>query len=183
MKAKLRGNPDIDPSDTSEQDLEGLDDPKQSALLAKKFDYGREKLNQRIIGVFQQKVGKMVDAAAKDPESDAGEMVRILVLNKLLGMHKAIGQEPVGDLLKEERARADLMLKNKKLKRELRATKDQVRDTQKAIEEARRKNKPLTDSEIYNRIATAVGLRAPKQPAAATPESKSEGESQDRSEK
>ena len=68
------------------------------------FEYVDE-LHARIVPVLKDRVSKMVDEAVQDPDSEANQLVRILLLNQVANMHPSKYQDDPKLTVTEERHR------------------------------------------------------------------------------
>jgi hypothetical protein len=124
---------------------------------------------------LRQRSDALYEEARAHPGSDADHILRTLVLTGMSRMEteldqtrSAVAQERQHH---ERRARATPVSRARRGKgspqsrRQVQETTrrlQQVIDTLESARKAKASGKSLTDSEIYNRIATVVGLRAPK---------------------
>jgi paraquat-inducible protein B len=149
-------------------------------------------LRLRILAEFKKKVEKMFEEAVEDPNSDANELVHILLLEQLTNMpagpsgtelktilgqqqkrqsakeHWKLAVEKEKDARKLNRKRRKLLEEQVKAMRlKIKSVRRKMREAQQTAKEAiaaQQEGHPMDALEVYNRIAEIVGLRSPLKP-------------------
>jgi lipase chaperone LimK len=151
-----------------------------------------DELHGQIVGALKQKVQRMFEEASKNPDSEASEMVHILLLNQLTSIETQPSEKELKAFFGEEHRRQQFKVqlelaksrlaqakkmgeeRLKMMKQKLRIEQQKARDLhQKSIEAgqlakaakaAAERGQPMDSMEVYNRIAEIVGLHAPLKP-------------------
>lgn len=151
-----------------------------------------DRLHAGIIAALKDKVWKMFKEASEDENSDANQMVHLLLLNQLTKMRANPSDKEFKTLISQEQRRhtdrerwrssmdkerharkmdlARLKVMEEKLKLaqyRYRDARKQVKDAQQVAKQAKtaaEQGHPMDALEVYNRIADIVGLRSPLKP-------------------
>ncbi|HEV2380322.1 MAG TPA: hypothetical protein VG206_11070 [Terriglobia bacterium] len=138
-------------------------------------------LHGKITTRLKEIVARIFDDARQDPEGEANQMVRAMLLNQVANMQPKSYQGNPGMLLAEERRRGAeherqaeldthnfriLTLRAKDLEHKVREKEQQIAKTQRELEraqEALEHGQPIDARAVYRRISEIVGLRAPSE--------------------
>lgn len=142
-------------------------------------------LHGKISTRLKEIVGRIYDDARQDPEGEANQMVRAMLLNQVANMQPKSYQGNPGMLLAEERRRGVeherqaeldthnfriLTLRAKDLQHKVKEKEQQIAKAQRELERAQdalEHGQPMDPRAVYRRISEIVGLRAPTDAAAA----------------
>ncbi|HEV3278287.1 MAG TPA: hypothetical protein VG860_15825 [Terriglobia bacterium] len=163
-------------------------------------------LQTRILSALKDKVRQMFEEAAEDPNSQASEMVHLLLLNQLTNMESQLSEKELRAVFGEEHRQQSFKVRLglsttrqahmkkmgeerlKLLRQKLKIEKQKAGDAHNKVLEAERLAKeakaaadggqPMDSMAIYNRIAEIVGLRTPMQPIGPQSEPKAVNDSE-----
>lgn len=164
-----------DPAGNSAEDGEEMELPDGYSYTAD------DSLHGKISGRLKEIVARIFDDARQDPEGEANQMVRAMLLNQLANMQPDSYQGNPGMLLAEERRRGFeherqaeldthnfriLKLRAQDLQQKVKEREQQIAKTQRELEraqEALEHGQPMDARAVYRRISEIVGLRAPSE--------------------
>ena len=149
-------------------------DDRQSSIVN-----SEDSLHGQITAHIKGIVGELFEEARQNPNSDANQMVRLMLLNQVANLQADSGQDHPASVLAEERRRGiehdrqveldryklSLMGKREELMveqiRQIKQKLDSVKKEAKKAEDALAQGQPLDPRAVYRRISEIVGLRAP----------------------
>ncbi len=141
---------------------------KLAARRAKDEPIG-DPIRADIISGIRNKITKLVNAARRDPSSDASQLVEALLLHQMTTME--FREAEVRQVLEEQRKRRELEKKyqseHRKVlvkEKELLLKREQLNAARKAVKEAQtaeKQGRPFDTREVVERISAAIGLTGP----------------------
>ena len=164
-----------DPARSSAESGEDLELPHGDS------DTSDDPLHGKISTRLKEIVGRIFDDARQDPEGEANQMVRAMLLNQVANMQPKSYQGNPGMLLAEERRRGAeherqaeldthnfriLTLRAKDLQHKVKEKDQQIAKAQRELERAQdalEHGQPIDPRAVYRRISEIVGLRAPSE--------------------
>ena len=134
-----RGKPNVEP--------EGVGTPEQPEMpeLPENAKYFEEdELHGKVVVTLKEKANKMFEEAAEDRNSQANQLVRILLLNQLANMHPARYQKDPRLVVTEERHRGFEAEKKAEIdKHKVALLKQRVKKLEEEIEAAKLRSQQL----------------------------------------
>ena len=167
--------------------MDGLDDGSEVELPEGYSYTSEDALHLKITNRLKQIVGDIIDKARENPESEANEMVRAMLLNQLANAQPESYQGHAPQMLAEERRRGMeerrkaemnshnlrfLELREKALNQQIQERDQRLAKTKRELEKAQsalEHGQPLDPRAVYRRISEIVGLRAPSEATAGAP--------------
>lgn len=136
----------------------------------------RATLREQLISELRDKATEMLDEARKDPESDANQIIEILLIDQMVNEGVKVNETKL--LLAEQRERAKLKEHIRDLKKKaqvaegrlriqqrgLNLREKQLKAAKKSVEAARkdiREGRPFDPREVVEKFSAAIGLSGP----------------------
>jgi hypothetical protein len=141
---------------------------RKSAMAKGQNSEPREVTKSDIIKALKRKVAWMLRRVVADPDSEATEYVRILLLNEMANERLGYSEADFGKLVEAERKQADLAkslrrerFDRQQIQREWKAEKGKLRKTMQNLEDATAQGMALDHQEIFKQISAVIGVGQP----------------------
>jgi hypothetical protein len=122
-----------------------------------------------IIRVLKIKVARMLQRAAADPNSDAAQLMSILLLNEIANEKLGFKEKDFGKLVEAERKYTELAnklecerIRRKQIENKLRNQKTRLTETMQNVKDASAQGKALNHQEIFKQISAVIGVGQPQ---------------------